>query len=86
MTIRSTKLLFPSEGNWRYKIEVSDSRDGGWKLFADQSQTAAISKERLDNAQGNSVSGRFLRVTITGTPNGQPPALAEVEATGLLNP
>jgi hypothetical protein len=26
VTLRKTKLLFPSEGNWRYKIEVSDSR------------------------------------------------------------
>jgi hypothetical protein len=85
-TIRGTKLLFPSEGAWRYKIEVSDSRDGGWKLFADQTQTSSTSQERSDNAQGNAVSGRFLRVTITGAPAGQPPALAEVEATGTLNP
>ena len=85
VTLRNTKLLFPSEGNWRYKIEVSESRDGGWKLFADQTQSAGTSKGRLDNAQGNSVSGRFLRVTITGTPAGQPPALAEVEAAGTMN-
>ncbi len=83
-TIRSTKLLFPSEGNWRYKIQVSNSRDGGWKLFADQTQSAGTSKERSDKAQGNSVGGRFLRITITGTPAGQPPALSEVEATGTL--
>lgn len=83
-TIRYTKLLFPSAGNWRYKIEVSDSRDDGWKLFADQSQTATTSKERVDDARGNSMTGRFLRVTIAGTPTGQPPALSEVEATGTL--
>ena len=82
VTIRSTKLLFPSEGDWRYKIEISDSRDGGWKLFADQSRSIGTGKERVDNAQGNAVSGRFMRVTITGTPAGQPPALSEVEATG----
>jgi hypothetical protein len=85
-TIRGTKLLFPSEGAWRYKIEVSDSRDGGWKLFADRTQSADTSKERADEAHGNAVGGRFLRITITRTPSGQPPALAEVEATGTLNP
>lgn len=85
-TISKTKLLFPSEGNWRYKIEVSDSRDGGWKLFTDQTQAASASKERVDDAHGNSVSGRFLRVTITGTPTDQQPALSEVEAMGTLSP
>lgn len=86
VTIRSTKLLFPSEGNWRYKIEVSDSRDGGWIFFADETQTTRYNKERVNDAKGNSVSGRFMRVTFTGTANGQPPALSEIEATGALNP
>jgi len=86
VTIRNTKLLFPSEGNWRYKIEISDSRDSGWRLFADETQTSSTNKERVNDAKGNSMSGRFMRVTFTGTPTGQRPALSEVEATGTLNP
>ena len=84
-TINKTGLLFPREGNWRYRIEVSEQRDGGWRLFADQTQTASTSKERSDTAPSNAPRGRFLRVTITGTPAGQFPAVAELGATGTLN-
>ena len=83
---RQTKLLFPSEGNWRYKIEVADARDGGWRLFTDQTETASTTKARMDEAPGNSISGRFLRVTITGTPTGWLAALSEIEATGIPLP
>ena len=86
VTIQKTKLLFPCEGNWQYKIEVSDSRDGGWKLVADQAQTANTSKERANEAAGNSVTGRFLRFTINGAPKGEPAGLAEIEVTGTLTP
>ncbi len=84
-TISRTKLIFPTEGNWRYKIEISDDGESSWKLLVDQTHTRATEKERADAVQNSSVRGRFLRVTITGTPAGQPAALAELEATGTLN-
>jgi hypothetical protein len=80
-----TKLIFPTEGNWRYRVEISDDGENDWKLITDQTQSAGTTKERSDVVQGNPPNGRFLRVTITGTPEGQAPAIAEVELTGTLN-
>ena len=80
-----TKLIFPTEGNWRYKVEISDDGENAWKLITDQTQTTGTTKERSDVVQSNPPNGRFLRVTITGTPEGQAPAIAEVELTGTLN-
>lgn len=80
-----TKLAFPTEGNWRYKIEISDDGENNWKLITDQTQTVSTAKQRTDSVQGASPRGRFLRVTITGTPDGHPPAISEVELTGTWN-
>lgn len=84
ITVNQTKLAFPTAGNWRYKIEISDDGGSGWKLLADQTQTASDSKVRADEAPSHS-RGRFLRVTVTGAPLGTSAALAEVEVRGTLN-
>ncbi len=86
VSISKTKLVFPSEGNWRYKIEVSDNGESDWKLVADQSRTASTAKERMDIAKEAAPRGRFLRVTLIGSPTGKVPAVAEVEATGTTGP
>jgi beta-galactosidase len=86
VTVSKTKLMFPTPGDWRYKIEVSDDGETGWKVLADWTQTTDTSKERTDTMQNAALRGRFLRVTILGTPTNQPPALAELEVTGTLNP
>jgi hypothetical protein len=83
VTVSKTKLTFPTNGNWRYKIEISADGDNGWKLLADQTQAASAEKVRSDAAQ-NSPRGRFLRVSILGAPSGQAPALSEVEVQGRL--
>jgi beta-galactosidase len=82
-TVTRTKLTFPTPGNWRYKIEVSDD-DSAWKLLADQTQTSDAGRERTDTVP-SALRGRFLRVTILGTPDNQAPALADVEVTGTPN-
>jgi hypothetical protein len=82
VAVSRTKLTFPTEGNWRYKVEISDDGETGWKLIADQTQTDAAGKERTDAVQGRAPRGRFLRVTVTGTPAGKPAGLAEVEVSG----
>ena len=84
VTVQKTKLTFPAEGDWRYKIEISDDGENGWKIISDQTQNADSAKTQVQPAV-NGVHGRFLRVTITGTPANQPPALAEVEVTGNLS-
>jgi len=85
VTASAAKLTFPTEGNWRYKIEISDDGETGWKLVADQTHTTSTDKRRTDMIQNNFPCGRFLRVTIAGTPVGASPAIAEVELNGTLN-
>ena len=82
VTVTRTKLTFPTDGNWQYKVEVSDNGDTDWKLVSDQTQTTATARERTDSALGRGVQSRFVRVTITGSPAGQAAGLAEVQVTG----
>ncbi|HEX9046835.1 MAG TPA: glycoside hydrolase family 2 TIM barrel-domain containing protein [Verrucomicrobiae bacterium] len=84
VTVSKTKLTFPAPGNWRYCVELSDDGEHGWKLLADQSRNGSVDAVRTDVVSGSPVRGRFLRVTITDTPNHQAPALAELEASGTL--
>jgi hypothetical protein len=83
VTIQKTKLTFPTPGNWRYTIQISDDGVSGWKLLADQSQTTSDEQAHVIAAQ-NSPRGRFLRVNIVSAPAGQRPALAEFEVQGTL--
>jgi hypothetical protein len=84
VTVQKTKLTFPTEGNWCYKIEISDDGENGWKIISDQTQSANSAKIQTQPAV-NGAHGRFLRVSIAGTPANQSPALAEVEVQGSLN-
>jgi hypothetical protein len=83
VTVSKIRLTFPTEGNWRYQIEVSDDGSSNWRLVADHTKTISVEKVRNDNAQSG-VRGRFLRVKFTSLPAGQPAALSEVEALGTL--
>ena len=85
VTVSKTKLTFPTEGNWRYQIEISDDGETNWKPVADQRQTTATAKERTDTVRDNAPRGRFVRVTFAGTPDAQAAALAEMELTGTMN-
>jgi hypothetical protein len=80
--VSRTRLSFPGQGTWRYKIEISADGESNWKLFADQTHTADSSAERTDLVQGGSMVGRFVRVTIVESPPGQLAALAELEVFG----
>lgn len=87
VTVISTKLTFPTDGSWRYKIEISDDGENQWKPVADQSANTGRGKERMDMAQGGDlIRGRFLRVTFTGVPPQTTAALAEFEVTGTIAP
>jgi beta-galactosidase len=82
--VSSVKLSFPFEGNWRYRVEISDDGNGNWKMISDQTQTASSAKNQTLSAAAGA-RGRFLRVTFVGTPDAKPAALAEVEAIGHLS-
>lgn len=82
LDIRKFALSFPAEGEWRYRIEVSD--DGfKWTPAVDLGTSTETSKDRNHDTPAGTV-GRFVRVTFTGTPAGKPAALAEFSATGTL--
>jgi len=83
VTVSQTKLTFPSQGNWRYKTEISADGETNWKLLADQTQTANSSAERTDLVQGGSSSGRFVRVMVVASPPGQSAAVAELQVLGV---
>ena len=84
VTISQTKLAFPTDGNWRYKVEISDDGESGWKWVTDQTQSAGGAKIQARPA-ANGARGRFLRVTFVGTSEVKPAALSELEVTGTLN-
>ena len=83
--VSSSKLTFPSPGNWRYKIEISTDGDSDWKLVADQSQSTDKAAQRNDTTASPNARGRYLRITILQAPSGQPAALAELEVQAKLS-
>jgi hypothetical protein len=83
VTVVQTKLVFPDDGNYQYKIEMSE--DGAaWTTAVDQSQTTSTRQTRNDPL-AKAVTGHLLRVTFTGVPAGKSAALAEMEALGSLS-
>jgi len=81
VTINKTKLTFPTPGNWRYRIEISENGDS-WKLLVDQTTTASSSAERTDVVPSGATFGRFVRINVLASPPDQPAALSEVEMLG----
>jgi len=78
------RLMFATEGNYQYKIEMSD--DGvAWTLAVDQSHTMKTDQTRTD-AIVNGITGHLLRVTFTGLPAGKAASLAAAEVLGNLAP
>ena len=82
VTVSKTKLTFPSQGNWCYKIEISADGSTNWALLVDQTHTSDNGADRTDVPRGNSISGRFVRVSVVEPPAGQSAALAELEVSG----
>ena len=83
-TVNSVKLMFPFDGNWRYRVEISDDGSSNWKMISDQTQTASSATVQTLSAT-TAARGRFLRVTFAGAPDAKPAALAEIEASGNLS-
>jgi beta-galactosidase len=83
-TVRSVKLTFPSDGDWHYRVEISEDGNSNWKAISDQTQTAGVGKTQTLSAAAGA-RGRFLRVTFVGTPDAKSAALTEMEALGSLS-
>jgi hypothetical protein len=82
VSVSQTRLGFPSEGNYRYRIEFSNDQVH-WTLGVDRTQNRSTDKTRTD-AVTPAITGRFARVTFTGVPGGRPAALAEMEIIGRV--
>jgi beta-galactosidase len=82
VNMSQVKLTFPRPGAWRYKIEVSEDGENNWKLLTDQTQAGSVTADRVHNVQSGPVSGRFVRLTVVGAPDGMPAALAEMKVFG----
>ena len=81
VTVSKINLRFPSAGNWRYRIEISENGDS-WKLLTDQTNSTNSSAERTDVFPAASAAGRFVRISVVQVPAEQLAALAEVEVFG----
>jgi hypothetical protein len=84
VNVNFVRLSFPSDGNWRYRVDVSNDGIHDWRLLADESQTTNNRRDRTDSVPHGSIRGRYLRVTIFSAPPGQAPGLSEVRAMGTL--
>jgi hypothetical protein len=82
VALSQTRIVFPSEGNYRYRIELSNDQVH-WIPGVDQTSNPATDKSRTD-AVVPAATGRFVRVTFIGLPVGKPAALAEMEIVGQL--
>ena len=82
VALSQTRIVFPSEGNYRYRIELSNDQVH-WIPGVDQTSNPATDKSRTD-AVVPPATGRFVRVTFIGLPVGKPAALAEMEIVGRL--
>jgi len=82
--LTSIETAFPTVGAYQYKLEGSP--DGTtWTLLADETQTTATDQVRTDPCAKNDHC-QFVRITFTGLPSGQVPAVAEIKMTGNYSP
>ena len=80
VTATQVQLTFPEEGNYRYKIEVSE--DGvRWALVVDDSETTSTANHRTDSIPSGTPA-RFIRITFTGLPSARHAALQEATIFG----
>jgi hypothetical protein len=82
VAVSQTRIVFSTEGNYRYRIELSNDQVH-WTPGVDQTHTLATQKSRTD-VVAPAIAGRFVRVTFTGLPVGKPAALAEMEIIGRM--
>lgn len=80
IAVSQVKLIFPTNGNWHYCVEMSEDGNSDWRIIADDAKSASGAKERILPIESGQ-PGRFLRVQFNGTLDA---ALAEVEVQGHL--
>jgi beta-galactosidase len=80
--LKQARILFPTAGDYRYKIEASDDRRE-WHIVVDESQVPDVDRTRSDAFTPGAV-GRFVRITFTGLPANTPARISEVGIVGRI--
>jgi beta-galactosidase len=82
--ITALRLSFPAAGLWRYRVDISPDGDRDWRIFADETRTETPNFWTSHDVHGLPATGRYLRVTLLGWPEGAQPGLGDVSATGMI--
>ncbi len=82
VAIEAVRLNFPGEGDWRYRVEISDDGERDWKLLAAHAQPNAGGGVRRDTVADTPINGRFVRVTLTGWPAASTRGIVEIAVAG----
>jgi len=85
VTVEAVRLTFPAPGRWRYRIEFSQDGEHDWQVFAENAQTETPNIWTSHTVKGSPVSGRYLRVTLLGWPEGSAPGIGELAVTGAIS-
>ena len=81
--VSTLRVTFPSAGVWRYRAEISEDGQAGWRPVANESRNSR-EVTTLTDTPAQWPRGRFLRVTFTALPPGRLAALAEIEVLGTI--
>jgi len=84
VNIGKSRLTFPAAGDWRYRVEVSEDGERNWMPLKENARPAP-GESVCEDVAPVPVRGRFLRVTMLGSPVGRQPAVAEIEAFGSIH-
>jgi hypothetical protein len=84
VTIEAVRLAFPAPGLWRYRLEISPDGERDWQVFVDSAETENPNMWTTHAVDGPPITGRYLRVTLLGWPDGVAPGLGDVSASGTI--
>jgi len=82
VTVKAVRMNFPDAGVWRCRIEVSPNGERDWRVLVDSAQIETPNMWTQQTVEGPPVSGRYLRVTLLGWPQGVAPGIGELMASG----
>lgn len=82
--IFATEIVFNGNGIYQYKIEYSLD-DNEWTVLVDKSSNTDISQTQYDKFVPPTSGIRYIRVTITSTPNNQPASIKEFKIYKMVD-
>ena len=84
VNITAVRLAFPASGLWRCRIEISPDGEREWRVFAEDTRTETPNQWTSHAVEGTAATGRYLRVTLLGWPEGTAPGIGEISASGKI--